>query len=126
MRVNRGNIRRKRRKRIMRQAKGFRGKRNSAYRMAKQRVLKAQRNAYISRRLRKRDFRKLWITRINAASRLNGLPYSRFMQGLREADVQLNRKMLAEMAIRDPEGFAAVVELAQEHLPEDAKEAVAA
>ncbi|MFB6285333.1 MAG: 50S ribosomal protein L20 [Candidatus Bipolaricaulia bacterium] len=126
MRVNRGNIRRKRRKRIMRQAKGFRGKRNSAYRMAKQRVLKAQRNAYISRRLRKRDFRKLWITRINAASRLNGLPYSRFMQGLREADVQLNRKMLAEMAVRDPEGFAAVVELAKEHLPEDAKEAVAA
>lgn len=126
MRVNRGNIRRKRRKRIMRQAKGFRGKRNSAHRMAKQRVLKAQRNAYISRRLRKRDFRKLWITRINAASRLNGLPYSRFMQGLREADVQLNRKMLAEMAVRDPAGFAAVVELAKEHLPEDAREAVAA
>ncbi len=126
MRVKRGNIRRKRRKRIMRQAKGFRGKRNSAYRMAKQRVLKAQRNAYISRRLRKRDFRKLWITRINAASRQNGLPYSRFMQGLREAEVQLNRKMLAEMAVRDPEGFAAVVELAKEHLPEDAKEAVAA
>jgi len=126
MRVKRGNIRRKRRKRIMRQAKGFRGKRNSAYRMAKQRVMKALRNAYISRRLRKRDFRRLWITRINAASRLNGLPYSRFMQGLREADVQLNRKMLAEMAVRDPEGFAAVVELAKQHLPEDAKTAVAA
>ncbi len=126
MRVKRGNIRRKRRKRIMRQAKGFRGKRNSAYRMAKQRVMKALRNAYISRRLRKRDFRRLWITRINAASRLNGLPYSRLMQGLREADVQLNRKMLAEMAVRDPEGFAAVVELAKGHLPEDAQAAVAA
>jgi len=88
--------------------------------------MKALRNAYISRRLRKRDFRKLWITRINAASRLNGLPYSRLMQGLREADIQINRKMLAEMAVRDPEGFADVAALAKEHLPEDAKAAITA
>ena len=126
MRVKRGSVRRKRRKRIMRLAKGFRGKRNSAHRIAKQRVMKAMRNAYISRRLRKRDFRGLWITRINAASRLNGLPYSRFMQGLREADIRINRKMLAEMAVRDPEGFAEVAERAKAHLPEDAREVVAA
>ena len=126
MRVKRGSVRRKRRKRILRLAKGFRGKRNSAHSIAKQRVMKALRNAYISRRLRKRDFRGLWITRINAASRLHGLPYSRFMQGLREADIGLNRKMLAEMAVRDPEGFAEVAELAKAHLPDDAKDAIAA
>jgi len=117
MRVKGGNVRLKRRKRILKLAKGFKGKRHSCYRIAKERVMKALMNAYISRRLKKRDFRRLWIIRVNAASRARGLPYSRFIQGLRAAGVGLNRKMLADLAVRDEEAFDQLVELAKAKLP---------
>jgi len=113
MRVKGGSIRTRRRKRILRLAKGFKGKRHSCYRIAKERVMKALMNAYISRRLRKRDFRRLWIIRVNAASRARGLPYSKFIHGLQAAGVGLNRKMLADLAVRDGEAFDKLVELAK-------------
>lgn len=125
MRVKRGNVRRKRRKRILKLAKGYRGKRSTSYRVAKERVMKALKNAYIGRRLKKRDFKRLWITRINAASRMRGIPYSRFIQGLRAAEVRIDRKMLADVAVRDPEAFDELVKLARRHLPEDAQAAIA-
>lgn len=113
MRVKGGNKRLLRRKRILEIAKGFKGKRRSCFRIAKQRVMHALRNAYYSRKLRKRDFRRLWNTRINAATRARGLPYSRFIYGLSEAGVALNRKMLAELAIHDPKAFDLLVETAK-------------
>lgn len=117
MRVKRGYVRKERRKRILKLAKGFKGKRHSCYRIAKQRVMKALQNAYIGRRLRKRDFRSLWIVRVGAASRARGLPYSRFMQGIRDAGIALNRKMLADLAVRDERAFDQLVELAKAKLP---------
>ena len=94
---------------ILRLARGFRGGNGSLFRTANQRVMKALCNAYRDRRRRKRDFRRLWIARINAAARLNGLSYSRLMGGLKKADVQLNRKMLAQLAVADPASFTTVV-----------------
>lgn len=116
MRVKGGNKRKERRKKILQLAKGFKGKRGTCFKVAKQRVMKALKNAYISRKLRKRDFRSLWILRINAASRLRGLTYSRFMHGLQEAKVGLNRKMLADIAVRDPETFDKLAEIAKSPL----------
>jgi large subunit ribosomal protein L20 len=116
MRVKGGVKHGRRRKRTLMLAKGFKGKRRTCYRIAKQRVMKALMNAYIGRKLRKRDFRSLWILRINAASRLEGLSYSRFMNGLSCAGVGLNRKMLAEIAIRDPQAFQRLAEMAKSHL----------
>lgn len=116
MRVKGGSIRLRRRKRILKLAKGFQGKRHSCYRIAKERVMKALKNAYISRRLRKREFRRLWITRVNAASRQHGLRYSQFINGLTKAGVRINRKMLADLAIRDEQAFAKLVELAKAQL----------
>ena len=116
MRVKGGNVRLKRRKRILKLAKGFKGKRHSCYRIAKERVMKALKNAYISRRLRKRDFRQLWILRVNAASRQRGLKYSQFIHGLSRAGVRINRKMLADLAIRDEQAFDELVELAKAKL----------
>ena len=113
MRVKRGIVRARRRKRIMKLAKGFKGKRSTSMKVAKERVRKALKNAYISRRLRKRDFRKLWIVRVNAASRERGIVYSRFMEGLHKAHVGINRKMLADIAIRDTEAFDAITEIAK-------------
>ncbi|NER34491.1 MAG: 50S ribosomal protein L20 [Oscillatoria sp. SIO1A7] len=113
-RVKRGNVARKRRKKILKLAKGFRGSHSKLFRMASQQVMKALRNAYRDRRKRKRDFRRLWIARINAASRQNGMSYSQFIGNLKKADVQLNRKMLAQLAIMDPDSFAQVVEVAAE------------
>lgn len=104
-RVKSSNKRRQRRKKTLKQAKGMKGMRSRSYKIAKQSVMKALKNAYIDRRRKKREFRKLWITRINAASRQRGLSYSRFIHGLKEAGVGLNRKMLAEVAIRDPQAF---------------------
>ena len=104
-RVKRGNVARKRRNKILNLAKGFRGGNKNLFRTANQRVMKALCNAYRDRRRRKRDFRRLWIARINAASRLNGLSYSRFMGGLKKADIRINRKMLAQLAVTDPETF---------------------
>ena len=111
-RVKRGNVARKRRKKILKLAKGFRGSHSKLFRMANQQVMKALRNAYRDRRKRKRDFRRLWIARINAASRQNGMSYSQFIGNLKKADVQLNRKMLAQLAVMDPASFAEVVEVA--------------
>ncbi len=116
MRVKGGNKRLLRRKRILEIAKGFKGKRRSCFRIAKQRVMHALRNAYYSRKLRKRDFRKLWNTRINAATRARGLSYSRFIYGLHRAGIALNRKMLAEIAIHDPPMFDKLVESAKAQL----------
>ncbi|MCL2556451.1 MAG: 50S ribosomal protein L20 [Firmicutes bacterium] len=105
MRIKRAVNAVKKRRKIMRLAKGYWGSKSRSYRVARQAVMKSQMYAYISRKLRKRDFRKLWITRINAAARLNGLSYSRFMHGLKQAGVELNRKMLAEIAVSDPANF---------------------
>ena len=108
-RVKRGNVARKRRNKILRIARGFRGGNGSLFRTANQRVMKALCNVYRDRRRRKRDFRRLWIARINAAARINGLSYSRLMGGLKKADVRINRKMLSQIAILDPTSFEKVV-----------------
>ena len=112
-RVKRGNVARKRRKKILKLAKGFRGSHSKLFRTANQQVMKALRNAYRDRRKRKRDFRRLWITRINAAARMNGLSYSKLTYQLKKAEVGLNRKMLAQLAMVDPDAFTKVVEVAK-------------
>lgn len=111
-RVKRGNVARKRRNKVLKLAKGFRGSHSRLFRTANQQVMKALRNAYRDRRKRKRDFRRLWIARINAAARQNGLSYSQLMGNLKKADVLLNRKMLAQLAVLDPDGFKAVLDIA--------------
>ncbi|MEY3298062.1 MAG: hypothetical protein RLZZ597_1322 [Cyanobacteriota bacterium] len=111
-RVKRGNVARKRRNKILKLAKGFRGSHSKLFRTANQQVMKALRYAYRDRRNRKRDFRRLWITRINAAARLHDISYSQLMGQLKKANIEINRKMLAQMAVLDPEGFAKVVEAA--------------
>ena len=112
-RVKRGNVARKRRNKILRLARGFRGGNGSQFRTANQRVMKALCNAYRDRRRRKRDFRRLWIARINAAAREHGLSYSRFMDGLKKANVEIDRKVLAQLAVSDPEAFGQLAELAK-------------
>lgn len=112
-RVKRGNKRRLKRKRIRAQAKGYYQGKSKLYRYAREAVDRAQKFAYVGRKLRKRDFRSLWIIRINAAARLHGLSYSRLINGLKLAEVEINRKMLSEMAVRDPEGFRQVAEKAK-------------
>ena len=107
-RVKRGVTARARHKKILALAKGYRGRRKNVYRVAKQAVMKAGQYAYRDRRAKKREFRRLWIARINAAARINGLSYSRLIGGLKKADVQLNRKMLAQLAVLDPGSFTAV------------------
>lgn len=104
---------RKRRKRIMKLAKGYYGARSKQFRTAKQAVMKAGVYAYAGRKMRKRDFRQLWIARINAGTRMHGLSYSKFMHGLKLAGIEMNRKMLAEMAVNDAKGFASLVETAK-------------
>lgn len=106
------NARKKHRK-ILKQAKGYYGAKSKLYRPANQAVMKSLQYAYIGRKLRKRDFRKLWIARINAAARMNGISYSKFIAGLKKANIDINRKMLSEMGIHDPEGFAKLVEVAK-------------
>ena len=103
----------KRHNRVLKLAKGYRGARSKQYRIAKQTVMKALTNSYEGRKQRKRQFRRLWIARINAAARMNGLSYSRFMFGLKEAGVEMNRKMLADLAVNDAAGFAKLAELAK-------------
>ena len=104
---------RKRHNRTLKLAKGYRGARSKQYRVAKQSVMRALATSYAGRKQRKRQFRQLWIARINAAARLNGISYSKFMHGLKLAGVEINRKMLSEMAISDPDGFKALAELAK-------------
>ena len=106
----------KRHNRVLKLAKGYRGARSKQYRVAKQSVMRALTSSYAGRKERKRQFRQLWIARINAAARLNGLSYSKFMYGLKQAGVDMNRKMLAEMAVSDAEGFKALAELAKTKL----------
>ena len=106
----------KRHNRVLKLAKGYRGARSKQYRVAKQSVMRALTSSFAGRKQRKRQFRRLWIARINAAARMNGLSYSRFMYGLKLAEIDINRKMLSEMAISDPEGFASLVETAKAKL----------
>ena len=112
MRVKRGFKARKRRKKILKLAKGYRGGRGNLYRTAADAVDKALQYAYRDRRARKRDFRRLWISRINAAARIHNLSYSRFMQGLKRAQVEVDRKILADLAISDPDGFSQLATIA--------------
>jgi large subunit ribosomal protein L20 len=113
----RSNVARlKRKKKIMRAAKGARGGRSKLYKSAKENVERGLRYAYRDRRRRKRDFRRLWIVRINAAARLHDLSYSRFMSGLRKAGVEVNRKVLADLAVRDPAAFGELAEVAKQSL----------
>ena len=109
-----GNKRKESRKKIMALAKGFKGKRGTSHRIAKQAVMKALRNSYIDRRRKKRDFRRLWITRISAAAKQNGTSYSAFIGGLERRGVALNRKMLADIAVRDEATFVVLAEMAKE------------
>ncbi len=115
-RIKGGLNAKKRHNRTLKLAKGYRGARSKQYRVAKQSVMRALTSSFAGRKERKRQFRRLWIARINAAARLNGLSYSKFMYGLKLAEIDINRKMLSEMAISDPEGFAALVEVAKSKL----------
>lgn len=110
-RVKRGVNAKKRHKKVLKQAKGYYGAKSKLFRPANQAVMKSLNYAYIGRKQRKRDFRQLWITRINAAARANGMSYSKFISGLKKANIEVNRKMLSEMAIHDEEGFAKLVEI---------------
>ena len=112
-RVKGAMMTRKRRNKILGMAKGYWGSKSRHYKMANQAVMKSLRYAYAGRKMRKRDFRQLWITRISAGCKLNGINYSRFMHGLKLAGIDLNRKMLSEMAINDPAAFASLVEKAK-------------
>ncbi len=112
-RVKRGYTLRRRRKRLLKLAKGFRGPRGNLYRIAKEAVDRALSYAYRDRRTRKRDFRRLWITRINAAARINDISYSRFISGLTKANVAIDRKILADMAINDPGSFTQLAAIAR-------------
>lgn len=115
-RIKGGLNAKKKHKRVLKLAKGYRGARSKQYRVAKQSVMRALEESYTGRKQRKRQFRSLWIARINAAARINGLSYSRFMYGLKLAEIDVNRKMLSEMAISDPEGFAQLAEVAKSKL----------
>ena len=112
-RIKGGMNAKKKHNRTLKLAKGYRGARSKQYRVAKQSVMRALTSSYAGRKERKRQFRQLWIARINAAARMNGISYSQFMHGLKLAGVEMNRKMLAEMAVNDAEGFATLAELAK-------------
>lgn len=115
-RIKGGMNAKKKHNRVLKLAKGYRGARSKQYRIAKQSVMRALASSYSGRKERKRQFRRLWIARINAAARINGLSYSRFMYGLKQAGVEMNRKVLSDMAINDAEGFAKLAELAKSKL----------
>lgn len=115
-RIKGGLNAKKKHNRVLKLAKGYRGARSKQYRIAKQSVMRALTSAYAGRKERKRQFRRLWIARINAAARINGLSYSKFMYGLKLAGVEMNRKMLSDMAVNDAEAFATLAELAKSKL----------
>ena len=115
-RVKRAMNARKKHKKILKLAKGYYGGKSKLFKTANESVIRALRNAYVGRKLKKRDFRKRWIARINAASRQNGLSYSRFMNGIKLAGIDINRKMLSEIAINDPKAFADLVQVAKAQL----------
>ena len=112
-RIKGATMSRKRRNKVMKMAKGYYGSKSSLFKTAKQAVMKSGQYAYVGRKQKKRDFRRLWITRISAACKLNGMNYSTFMNGLNKADITLNRKMLSEIAIADPAAFTALTEKAK-------------
>ena len=116
-RVKRSVNAQKKRREVLELASGYRGQRSRLYRKAKEQVTHSMVYAYADRRTRKGDFRRLWIQRINAAARANGMTYNRFIQGLKAADVEVDRRMLAEMAVNDPDAFAALVDVAKGALP---------
>lgn len=115
-RVKGGLNAKKKHNRVLKLAKGYRGARSKQYRVAKQSVMRALTSSYAGRKERKRQFRQLWIARVNAAARINGLSYSKFMYGLKQAGVEMNRKILSDMAINDAEGFTKLAELAKSKL----------
>lgn len=115
-RVKRAVNAHKKRRKVLKLAKGYYGAKSKQYRTAKEAVMKSQKYAYIGRRLKKRDFRKLWIARINAAARINGISYSRMMDGLKKSGVEINRKILADMAVNDAAAFAQLAETAKKAL----------
>jgi len=115
-RIKRGTVARKRRKKILKLAKGYYGAKSKLFRVANQAVMRSLSYAYRDRKQRKRNFRKLWIARINAAARTGGLSYSRFINGLKKADVQINRKVLADLAVNDKAAFDRLVEVAKENI----------
>jgi large subunit ribosomal protein L20 len=126
MRVKGGNVSRKRRKKILKLAKGYRGGRSKLFRTAKNAVIKALTYAYRDRRRRKRDFRRLWIVRINAAARACGMPYSKLIKGLQLAEIRLDRRVLANLAIEDSAAFAQIVDMAKTALESASQDAKAA
>ena len=115
-RVKRGTMVKKRHKKILKLAKGYYGAKSKQFKVANQQVMKSLAYAYRDRRARKRDFRKLWIARINAAARINGVSYSRFISGLKKGGVEVNRKMLADLAVNDAKAFSQLVDVAKENL----------
>ena len=115
-RVKRAVNAHKKRRKVLKLAKGYYGAKSKQYRTAKEAVMKSQKYAYIGRRLKKRDFRKLWIARINAAARINGISYSRMMDGLKKSGIEINRKILADMAVNDAAAFTALAETAKKAL----------
>jgi len=115
-RVKGGSKTRNRHKKVLKLAKGYRGAKSRSYRAANEQVMHSLMYAYRDRRVRKRNFRSLWISRINAAARNNGLSYSKFINGLKMAEIEVNRKMLSEMAVNDPEGFGRLADLAKEKI----------
>lgn len=112
-RVKKGVTARKRHKKVIKQAKGFYGQKSRNFKAANPAVMRALRSAYVGRKNKKREYRRLWIARINAAARANGISYSKFMNGLKKSGIEMNRKMLSEMAIYDPAGFAVLCETAK-------------
>ncbi len=112
-RIKRAVNAQKKRRKVMKLAKGYWGAKSKQYRAASEQVARSLRYAYTGRKLRKRDFRRLWITRINAAARINGMSYSTFINGLKKQNIEVNRKMLADLAVNDPAGFAKLVEIAK-------------
>jgi large subunit ribosomal protein L20 len=125
-RVKRAVNAHKKRREVLEQASGYRGTRSRSYRKAKEQVTHSLGYAYRDRKARKGDFRRLWIQRINAAARANGVTYNRFMQGLKAAEIEVDRRMLAELAVSDAEAFSALVKLAQQALPATTVESSAA
>lgn len=115
-RVKRGTSRQKKRGKVLAEAKGYRGLKKSSYRRAKEQLLKSKKYAYRDRKARKREFRRLWITRINAGARQHGMSYNQFVHGLKEANIELDRKMLADLAVNEPEAFAEIANVAKEAL----------
>ena len=113
VRIKRGNVARKRRKKILQMAKGYRGAHSRLFRVANQQVMKALRYSYVGRKQKKRVFRRLWITRINTMSRMNGIPYSRLIHNFKKSNINLNRKMLSQIAILDAPAFGKLIEISK-------------